>query len=281
MQPRLILFMPLALIASGGRTASAQDLPTSQPAMLTVVRERVKLGRNAEHARLEAGWPAAYARAKSPYYYLALTSLTGANEAWFVVPFASHAAIGESMKREATDPILSAELNRLQRADADLLDQVTTIQAIARPELSRGSFPDLSTARFWEISTWRMRPGHERDFEAAARAYGSASDRAGSRTGYRVYQVIAGMPEPTFLIFVSVNDYAEFDQIMADGIATMSSASEEEQEVFRKFSTEGLMSNETNRFRLDPGMSYVSPAVRASDPGFWAPKRAARPATQP
>ena len=34
-------------------------LPTSQPGLLTIIREEVKLGRSAEHERIEAGWPAA------------------------------------------------------------------------------------------------------------------------------------------------------------------------------------------------------------------------------
>src|SRR6185436_7635458 len=51
--------------------AIAQTLPTSQPNMITIVREEVKLGRDADHANVEAGWPAAYEKAKSPDYYLA------------------------------------------------------------------------------------------------------------------------------------------------------------------------------------------------------------------
>ena len=57
--------------------AVAQDLPKTQPKILTIYREEVKVGRAAEHAKHEAGWPAAYEKAKSPIYYLALTSMTG------------------------------------------------------------------------------------------------------------------------------------------------------------------------------------------------------------
>src|ERR671924_1059377 len=95
-------------------SASAQDgLPTAQPNYLTIVREEVKLGRSADHERIEAGWPAAYERAKSPDYYLALVSTTGRSEAWYILPFDSHQAMGESMKRESDDTVLGAELKRL------------------------------------------------------------------------------------------------------------------------------------------------------------------------
>ena len=77
MNPKLSLPVLLALASSGTGTAVAQALPTTQPAYLTIVREEVKLGRGAEHTRIEAGWPAAFSKAKSPSSYLALASLTG------------------------------------------------------------------------------------------------------------------------------------------------------------------------------------------------------------
>ena len=109
----------LLLLAGAPLPVLAQGLPTTQPAFLRIIREEVKLGRGAEHAKLEAGWPAAFERAKSPDYYLAMDSLTG-SEAWFVQPAASYSAMGEAMAREQ-DPALSGELDRLRRADGDLI----------------------------------------------------------------------------------------------------------------------------------------------------------------
>src|SRR2546425_12725893 len=60
-----------------------QGLPTTQPSLVTIIREEVKVGRTAEHARNEAGWPAAFGRVNSPDYYLAMTSITGMPEAWY------------------------------------------------------------------------------------------------------------------------------------------------------------------------------------------------------
>src|SRR6185503_12792048 len=101
--------------------AIAQTLPTSQPNMITIVREEVKLGRDADHAKVEAGWPVAYEKAKSPDFYLAMTSMTGTPEAWYITPYASHAAIGDGLKRDDGDAVLTAELTRLRRADADMI----------------------------------------------------------------------------------------------------------------------------------------------------------------
>src|SRR2546430_16723874 len=48
--------------------AQNQGLPTTQPSLVTIIREEVKVGRTAEHARNEAGWPAAFGRVHSPDY---------------------------------------------------------------------------------------------------------------------------------------------------------------------------------------------------------------------
>src|SRR5205823_12061673 len=122
--------LPLLTLASlRVRTLPAQALPTTQPAYLTIVREEVKLGRGAEHTRIEAGWPAAFAKAKSPSSYLALASLTGPDELWFMIPFASNAAVAEEFKRQDAAPVLSAELAGLARADAEVLSGHTVVQA--------------------------------------------------------------------------------------------------------------------------------------------------------
>ncbi len=276
MNPRLSLLTLPALLFAGAGTALAQGLPTSQPALIQIFREQVKLGRSADHARIEAGWPAAFAKAKSPNYYLAMTSLTGASEAWFVVPYASNAVAAAEIKLEESDSTLAAELQRLSRADAEVLNDARSIQAVARTDLSHGTFPNLAKQRYWEITIYRVRPGHVMDFETAAKAYGAATDRTAPGFSYRVYQVTAGMPGPTFLVFSSVESYAQFDDMTANQMKTMQNLTPEERTTVQKFSADGLLNWEANRFQLNPVMSYVSAETRATDPTFWMPKRPAR-----
>jgi hypothetical protein len=274
MHPRLLPLVFPALLCAG--VAAAQGLPTTQPTQLMIIREQVKLGRQAEHARIEAGWPAAFAKAKSPVHYLAMTTLTGANEAWFLVPYASNAAIGEDMRAQEADTVLAAELQRLSRADAEVLTGARTIMTVARPDLSHGPFPDLNRQRFWEITVFRVRPGHGDAFEAAAKAYGAAAERTAPNTSYRVYQVSAGMPSPTFLVFSSVESFAQFDTMAATGQRIFQSFTPDEMAAMNRFLSEGLITDESNRYRLEPQMSYVSAETRATDRAFWEPRRAAR-----
>ena len=271
----LFLAVSTLCAASFAPAVFGQALPTSQPKFMNVVREKVKIGRAAEHARHEAGWPAALEKGKSTQAYVALSSMTGSPEVWYITPFESHAALDEATKRDDADPVLSAELERLGKADAEFLTDLQVLQAAARPDLSYGAFPDIGLMRFYEISTWRVRPGHEPGFEAAAKAYAAAARKVNPNASWRVYEVIAGLPGPTYYIFSSVRDFAEFDAAMKDGAATMGAMVAEDAANAQKWLRDGVTNVETQRFRLDPTQSYVDAATKAKDPAFWMPKRPA------
>jgi hypothetical protein len=275
MKPVLAVVQTALLSVSSASIALSQGMPTSQPNMIPITREEVKTGHNAMHAAFEAGWPAAFAKAKSPYYYLAMVAMTGPNESWYVSPYASHAAYGESLKLESNDKVLAAELARLQKGDADHINSVRTLHAAARTDLSYGAFPDMALARFWEITTFRVRPGYEEAFADAAKAYAAAAKRAAPNASWRTYQVIAGLPGPTFFVFSSVQAFSEFDRSMAQDMEIGKAFTPQETELLQKFATAGLINAETQRFRLDPAQSYTDAATKDKDKAFWT--SAARP----
>lgn len=267
--PRCLL---IALALTGVPYASAQNgLPTAQPKRLTIIREQVKVGLGADHAKNEAGWPVAYEKAKSPDYYIAMTSMTGPSEAWYLVPFESNAAEAASMKRDDKDPVLSAELGRLALRDAEFINGSTTIQTVARPDLSLGKFPNVAKIRFYEISFFSARQGQEEKLDLLIKTYGIVRKRVAPDSSYRIYTVSAGMPDPTYIVMSSVEDYADFDRMMAENEKVFSALTPEEKTVFNKWG-EAVAKAETNRFRVDPVQSYVSKEVRAQDPEFWMPK---------
>jgi len=262
----------LALLAAGGAALVAQSLPTTQPKLLTITRERIKTGHDAAHVKTEVGWPAAYAQAKSPDYYLALVSITGSAEVWFLSPRDSYAAWGKTMESEAANPQLTADLDRLWAADGEHLDGSDQIEATAMPALSQGTYPDLNRARFWRISTLRLRPGHEKQFADMIAVYKTVAGRVAPNLTWRIYSVSAGMPGPTYIIFSSVQAFGQFDAMAADGSAIGKGATPEELAVLQKYLTDDLVSSTTNRYRLDPAMSYVSDETKKTDPAFWNKK---------
>ncbi len=268
----------LALAAGSAATALAQGMPTTQPKFVHIIREQVKVGRSADHSRWEAGWPAAFEKAKFPDFYIALEAVTGASEVWYVSPYASQAAYGESMAKQNADPVLSAETERLARGDAEFVSEITAIEAVARPELSHGAFPDLAMMRFWEIGTFRVKPGHGQEFEAALKAYAAASGRSSPNASWRTYEVVGGAPDGTYLFFSSVASFGDFDRMREEGEATWKGLTYDERSTLQKFFADGTVTSWSNRFRLDPRQSYVPAETRQKDTAFWIPKPSAKAA---
>jgi hypothetical protein len=196
--------------------------------------------------------------------------MTGTPQVWFVSPYESHAKMAESFAEG--DEELAAELARLRKADAEHITSFQVVHAVARKDLSHGAYPDTTKQRFFEITTFRVRPGGEEAFAAAAKAFGAAASRVTPNISYRVYEVVAGMPSPTYLIFSSVVSFGELDKAMTDGMAAITAMTPQEQAAFGKW-TEHAINVTTNRFRLNPEMSYVPRSVREQDPAFWMPKK--------
>jgi hypothetical protein len=258
--------------------AAQAALPATQPNRLVIFREFVKPGHNADHEKLEVGWPAAYAKAKSTAYYLALTSMTGANEAWYISNYESWKALGDQNKSDAGNASLTTELDRLSKADGEHLTNTISIHAIGRPDLSHGAFPEMAKQRVFEISWYRVRLGHEAAFEAAVKVVQKAFAKALPQSSYRIYQVVGGVVNPAFLVFSSGASYEVFDAGMAMDAALNAAYSPEDRAMLQKFALEGLLNVETQRFAMNGPMSYVAAETIAQDPGFWRPKK---PAVKP
>jgi hypothetical protein len=200
---------------------------------------------------------------------LALSSMTGPSEVWFMSSYDSYASEAQLMKTANADEALQAEIERLWRLDAQFIDSGVQIEAVARPDLTIGAFPDLGLARFFNITTIRVRIGHEQSFEAAARVYMNNARRGNPGTSYRVYQVVNGMPGINYLVLSSVNNYADLDKVTADEMSMMQSASPKDMAILQKSSSDDIQNIISNRFRVSPGMSYVAAETKAKDPAFW------------
>src|SRR5437868_6305220 len=77
----------ICVLAALAPQAIAQTPPP--PKVLTIFREDVKPGRSAAHEKLEAGYPAAMRKAKWTTYSLAMTSVSGVGDAWFLTGYPS------------------------------------------------------------------------------------------------------------------------------------------------------------------------------------------------
>jgi hypothetical protein len=254
----LVVALPLA----------AQDSP---PAYLQIFREEVKPGRAGQHVITEAGWPRAFAKAKMKNHYIAMTAVYGPAEAWFMEGHESMAELDESNKAIESAPGLTAELDKLSQADAANISGARAFLGRFRAELSNPGKVDVAKTRVWEVLVFQVRPGHEGDFNEAAKLYKSTVEQAKIDFPWATYEVLAGMPGPVYLVFLPHLTVTEIDPATGVGAQLGKAFTEEAQ---KKLSTlsEGYSSVEDIVFNVSPQMSYMSDEFVARDPKFWTRK---------
>lgn len=266
----------LTFVLAGSLAAQNMGGP---PAYLQIFREQVKFGRNGAHVQTETGWPRAFGRAKIKNNYLALTSTYGPNEAWFVEGHATVADIDAANKSISAAPGLQAELDRLSQADAANVSASDGILARYVPEASNPVEVNVGETRVWEVSIFRVRPGKEASFFEGANLFKSIVQQAKVNDSWASFEVQAGMPGPTYLVFSPHKTLAEIDQNTGAGAAIGKVMNEE---MMKKFGTisEGFVSVQTLVFTVSPEMSYPMPEWVAADPAFWN-KKPMLPAPKP
>ncbi|MGA7992642.1 MAG: hypothetical protein WCC53_14480 [Thermoanaerobaculia bacterium] len=274
MKKTLCLAGAVSLALSAGARALAQE-PPPPPRILQVFREEVKPGKGPAHAKVEAGWPAAFAKANWPSHYLALASMTGPSEAWFVSGYDSLAAWEKDTKAIETNKALSAHLDALTEKDGELLSGHSGLILTHRVELDNGPNVDLSKMRYFRIATFRVRPGHDDDFTGAVKIVKDAYAKAKITLTWAVYQVTAGMPGPTYLVWIPMHSLEEVDAARNFQSAIMEAEGEEGRKALSKAASDGYNFVTQNLFAISPTMSYPPKEWAKMDPEFWAPKPAA------
>ena len=250
--------------------AGAQDSP---PPYLQIFREEVKVGRSGPHVAAEAGWPRAFAKAGLKNYYIGMTTTYGPSEAWFLEGHGSVAEIEAANKSIEDARGLGAELDRLAQADAANITSARAVLGRYHPDLSNGVAVDLAAMRVWEVLVFHVQSGHEGDFMEAAKLYKSTVEQAKIDAPWATYSVLAGMPGPTFLVFLPHRTLAEIDPATGTGAALEKAFDADAMKRLNSLAA-GYESVEDLIFTVSPQMSYLSPEFVARDAKFWARKPA-------
>ncbi len=282
MKKYLSTVLAVFLMLSVAAPALAQE--GSPPKVIQIYREEVKPGKGAAHEKVEMGWPRAFAKAHSTTHYLAMTSVSGPTEAWFISGFDSLAAWEKDTQNNDSNPALSAELQQLSAQDGELLSNVRSVVANYRADMSyRANGINIGEMRYFYITTMRVRPGSS--YSDINKILLAAHEKANLSERWAVFQVAYGMPSGTFLIIQPLKSLAEVDAFpQMHGETYQAAIGEDGAKKLRELTNAAVISVETNIFAFNPKMSYPSKETVAVDPAFWAPKPkapAAKPAPKP
>jgi hypothetical protein len=256
---------------------AAESPSSGPPKVLQIYREEVKVGKAPAHVKVERGFVAAAARANWPTHYIAMTTITGPTEAWFLTGYPSFAAWEKDRDDTEKNKAFTADLDRLIEKDGELLTNGRSLVAVLREDLSAGGPVDVPKMRYFRLFTFRVRPGHESDFQDAMKIFRSAYEKANA-VPWAVYQISGGMPGPTFMVFFPMKSMSQIDASIARAGAIREAEGPENVKALAKMASDGYATVESTIFAFSPAMSYPSKEFVARDPEFWTPKPEAKPA---
>lgn len=273
------LILAVAALAASAVATLAQTpaAPGSPAKMIRIFREQLKPGKAAAHERFEAGYVQAFSRAGAKTHYVAMSSITGAPEAWYIEGHDSFEALGAVDKEVEGNAALTAELESLAARDADFLNTSQTIIARYRADLSyRASPTNLNQSRFMWVFRETVKAGYGNDYEEAGKMDVAAYEKAGIKDErWAAYQVIAGLPSGTYLYFGPLVSLKEGD--VDNTKIYRETASEDHRARVRQINRDAIVpgSGQSTIFGMSPKMSYVSKEFAAADPDYWMPKPSA------
>jgi hypothetical protein len=197
---RLIVF---AVMAIGVVVIDTHEKP---PQFLLIVRERLRPAMDEAYSKNELEIAAACATWKCPHPYLALASVVGPKEVWWLNAFASREQKDQLEPAYARNKPLMAALRPLGKRKEGFREALTTTLTQYRPDLSGGAVWRVAGARFFVISVTQderqavgsvFESSDGERFVVASADSRAAAERIAARVGPRS-MVLAVQPQWSF-----------------------------------------------------------------------------------
>ena len=244
------------------------------PKILNILREFTKPGKaGLSHEKTESAFVQAMSAAKFPTHYLAVDSLSGKPRTLFLTAYDSFDAMEKDMKAVEKNPALLAALDHAGVVDGELLSDTDSGDFAYREDLSLRGATDIPHMRYFEISLFHIKPGHDKDWETLVKMYQTAFEKM-TDVHWATYESVYGQADGTYVIFNPMKSASEIDRGFAQGKEFEAAMGEEGMKKLRELTAVTIESSQTNLFEFNPRMSYTSEDWIKADPDFWKPKAA-------
>ncbi len=266
------------VVFAGLGLASAQessDATMPPPKVLVIQREFLKPGKGGSlHEKSESAFVQAFARAKYPTHYFAVSAMTGKPRVLFLVGYDSFEAWEKDNVGLEKNKALSAAVDRAIIADGDLLSEQDQTALVYNDEQSLNSAVDIAHMRYFEISLYRVRPGHRHEWEELVKLVKSAYEKVPDMH-WAVFQAMYGQEGATYAVFIPMKSLKEVDEGFAKDKQFAEAMGEDGMRKLAELESSAVEFTQTNLFHFSPSMSYPRDEWVKADPDFWKPKPAA------
>jgi hypothetical protein len=202
--------------------------------------------------------------ARVPVDVIGLRSVTGVAQNWLVEAHGSFASL------EATDTALAGAgvASRGSASDSGF----ATLVGLLRPGLSYRpveALKAIATARFFQVTFFRTRPGSGMEFAEVMRLRNAAQDQINLDRPEVGYQIISGGESGTYVFLAPLPSLQALDNAIAATWGRSDGLMHAARAAANKISNEADIWREQLLFRVEPGMSFVSEEFGAAAPEFW------------
>ncbi len=264
-------------LCAGLGVAAAQEMAetTPPPKVLLIFREFLKPGKGGSpHEKAESAFVQAFARAKWPTHYFAANSLTGKPRALFFIGYDSFDAWEKDGLAMQKNAMLSAALDRAAVADGELQSEADGSMLVYNEEQSLRAPVDIAHMHYFEISLYRVRPGHREEWNEAVKLVKAAYEKLPD-SHWAMYEAAYGQEDTTFVVFVPMKSAAEIDRNFAQGKDFVAAMGEDGMKKLHDLEASAIEFTQANIFQFAPKMSYPRDEWVKADPDFWKPKASA------
>jgi hypothetical protein len=270
-----LTMMSLAGLGFGfGQTADEAMAP---PKVLIIQREMVKPGRAGNtHVKTESAFVQAMSNAKWPTHYLGMESLSGVSRALFFIGYGSFDEWEKDNHAMAKNAGLTAALDHASFMDGEQLDEYASSVWLYEPENSlRANEVDVAKMRYFELTQFKVRPGHEKDWADLVKLYKNAFEKAVPDEHWAVYESYYGKDNGgLYLVMIPMHSLAEIDTSLENSKKFEAALGSDGMKKVGELAAAAIESTQTNLFAFNPKMSYPSERWIKVDPEFWKPKPA-------
>jgi hypothetical protein len=268
------VLLGLFLLTSFG-LAAAQDSQNAMkpPKILVIYREYTKPGHaGTPHEKTEAPFVQAFTKAKWPTHYFAADSLSGRPRTLFITSYDSFADWEKDHVMMMQNTAFAAELDRYSIPDGDQLSDSDQAVLTYNEDQSLNSDVDIAHMRGFEISVYRVKPGHRKEWSDLVKlvknAYGKVPDMH-----WATYELAYGQEDgATYVIFSPFKSGADLDKEDGQNKQFMDALGEDGMKKLAELESSMIETDQTNLFVFNPAMSYPPDEWVKADPDFWKPK---------
>ena len=256
--------------------ASAQENTAGTqgpPNYLFLNNLELKPDQSSAFAKIEKEEVQALTAANAPAHYFGMWAITGSSHVIYIDGFSSFAELQKDHEATMAMSKLMDTLRTDNASEASLVAAKYSSIYHYNKDLSLRPDADMSKMRFMRIVLFRVRRGHDQDFEHTVKLFAKAYETALPEANWAMFEKMYGEgSDNTYILVTPMESLSIVDDMHANDKKFVTSVGPDQLHMLVEQSNKDIKSSESDLFALDPGISYPPASWVKATPDFWGKK---------